>query len=156
MKKIIAGCMLLTLVAFHTATAGDIGVFASYSDHEDGDAVWGGGVLYLPASLPLEFRGTFYERSDTGQLQASPLDIGLAFGLTRYESVKFSLMGGGSYYLVDAKGSSPDDEFGWYFGGRAEFSLEENYALFGEVLYRGADLDDADFSGVTFNLGILF
>lgn len=156
MKKIIAGCILLTLVIVQTATAWDIGSFVSLSDHNDGDAVWGAGVLFLPESLPMEFRGTFYERSNVGKLQASPLDVGLAFGLTRFENVKFSAVGGGSYYLVDAKGYSPDNEFGWYIGGRAEFSVHQNYSLFGEALYRDAELDDADFSGFTFNLGILF
>jgi hypothetical protein len=156
MKKIIVGCMLLTLAVVQTATALDVGVFASRWDHKDGDAVWGGGVLFLPASLPMEFRGTFYERSDTGQLQASPLDVGFAFGLTRFESVNISAVVGGSYYLVDAKGYSPDNEFGWYAGGRIEFSVHQDYAVFGEALYRGADLDNADFSGVAFNLGILF
>ena len=156
MKKLIVGCMLLTLAVVQTTTALDIGPFASYWSHKDGDAVMGGGVLLLPASLPLEIRGTFYERSDTGKLMASPLDVGLTFGLTRYEKVKLSLAFGGSYYWVDAKRSSPDNEFGWYAGGRFEVSTNEDIAVFGEVLYRGADLDDADFSGVTFNLGILF
>ena len=156
MKKLIVGCMLLTLAVAQTATAMDIGPFASYWSHKDGDAVMGGGVLLLPASLPLEIRGTFYERSDTGSLQASPLDIGLTFGLTRHERINFSLAFGGSYYWVDAKGSSPDNEFGWYAGGRFEVSTNADMAVFGEVLYRWADLDDANFSGTTFNLGILF
>jgi hypothetical protein len=156
MKKLIVGCMLLTLAVVQTATALDIGPFASYWNHKDGDAVMGGGVLLLPATLPIEIRGTFYERSDRGQLQVSPLDVGLALNLTRYESVKLSLIGGGSYYWVDGKGYSPDNEFGWYAGGRVEVSTNQDIAVFGEALYRGAKLDYADFSGVTFNLGILF
>lgn len=156
MKKLIVGCMLLTLAVVQSASALDIGPFASYWSHEDGDGVWGGGILLLPASLPMEIRGTFYERSDTGELQASPLDVGLAFGLTRFEAAQVSAVGGASYYWVDANGYSPDNEFGWYIGGRLEFSGHENYAVFGEVLYRGADLDHADFSGATFNLGMLF
>ena len=155
MKKLIVGCMVITLVV-QTAAAFDIGVFASRWHHKDGDAVWGAGVLLLPESLPLELRGTFYERSDTGELQASPLDIGFAFGLTRFERVKASAVGGGSYYFVDAKGSSPDNEFGWYAGGRVEFDAHRNFGVFGEALYRGARLDDADFSGASLNLGILF
>jgi hypothetical protein len=156
MKKIIAGCIMLALAVGQTVTAMDIGAFVSHWSHEDGDAVWGAGVLLLPASLPMEIRGTFYERSDTGKLQASPVDIGLALGLTRYESVSFSAVGGGSYYWIDAKGYSPDNEIGWYIGGRVEFGTNQDYAVFGEVLYRGASFDHADFSGATFNLGILF
>ncbi len=156
MKKPIVGCMLLALAVVHTATALDIGPFASYWNHKDGDAVWGAGVLLLPASLPLEMRGTFYERSDTGTVQASPLDVGLALGLTRFEKVKLSAVGGGSYYWVDAKGSSLDNEFGWYIGGRMEVAVQQSYVVFGEALYRGVKLDHVDFSGVTFNLGFMF
>ncbi len=156
MKKILASCVLLSLVVVQTATALDVGPFASRWHHKDGDAVWGGGVLLLPATLPIEFRGTFYERSDTGTLQASPFDFGLAFGLTRFESFKIFASGGGSYYLVDAKRSSPDNKFGWYAGGRVEVPTQQNFAVFGEALYRGVKLDDADFSGFSFQLGILF
>ncbi len=156
MKKIIAGCMLLTLVAVQAATALDIGVFGSYWDHKDGNGVWGAGVLLLPASLPIEFRGTFYERSNIESLQISPVDVGLALGLTRLEKVKLSGAVGGSYYFVDAKSSSPDNDFGWYAGGRIEVPVQQNYVVFGEVLYRGIKLDYIDFSGVTFNLGLLF
>ena len=156
MKKIIAGCMLLTLVVVQSAAALDVGVFASRWHHKDGDAVWGAGVLLLPASLPMEIRGTFYERSDTGKLLASPLDIGFAFGLTRLETVKISAAGGGSYYFVDAKSYTPDNEFGWYAGGRVEVAAHSRFGVFGEALYRGARLDDANFSGVSLNLGILF
>lgn len=156
MKKLIVGCMLLTLAVVQTATAMDIGVFASRWDQKDGSGVWGAGVLLLPASLPMEIRGTFYERSDTGKLQASPLDVGLALGLTRFEKIKLSGVVGGSYYFVDAKGYSTDNEFGWYAGGRIEVSTMNDFAVFGEALYRGAKFDDVDFSGVTFNLGVLF
>lgn len=156
MKKTIAYCMLLTLVAVQAATALDIGPFGSISDHKDGDAVLGAGLLFLPESLPMEFRGTFYERSDRGSLRACPVDVGMAFGLTRFESIDLVGVFGGSYYFVDANGYSTDNEFGWYAGGRLEFDANEDIALFGEVLYRGADLDDADFSGFTFNVGVLF
>ena len=148
--------MLLMLTVVQTATALDIGLFASRWSHKDGDAVWGGGVLLLPASLPMEIRGTFYERSDTGRLQASPIDVGFSFGLTRLEKAKISVMGGGSYYWVDSSGYSPDNEFGWYAGARIEVYTHEDFAVFGEALYRGAKLDHADFSGAAFNLGILF
>ena len=156
MKKVIVSCVLLTLAVVQTASALDVGVFASRWSHKDGDATWGGGLLLLPASLPIEMRGTFYERSDTGQIQVSPVDLGFAFSLTRFDSLRLSLVGGVSYFWVDAKGSSPDNEFGWYGGGRMEFDVQTGLAVFGEALYRGADLDDADFSGATFNIGILF
>ncbi len=156
MKKFIVGCMLLALAFVQTAPALDIGVFASHWSHQDGGSVWGAGVLLLPDSLPMEIRGSFYESSDTGTLQASPLDVGFAFGMTRFDNLKLSLVGGASYYWVDADDYSPDDEFGWYAGGRIEYTVQDNFDVFGEVLYRGVDIDFADFSGITFNLGMLF
>ena len=155
MKKLIVTCMLVTLAVVQTATAWDVGVFASHWSNKDRGDVWGGGVLLLPTALPMELRATFYERSDTG-LRASPLDAGLTYGLTWSDSITLAVAGGASYYWVDGKGYSPDNEFGWYAGGRIAYSDRQRVAIFGEALYRGAKLDDADLSGVTFNLGILF
>ncbi len=156
MKKIMIGFVLLTLVSAQVAGAWNVGVFGSRWDHKDGDAVWGGGVLVLPESLPLEFRATLYEHSSRGRLQANPLDFGLALGLTRMDKVSVTAIGGGTHYWVDAKHSSPDNKFGWYVGGRVEVTTPHNFSGFGELMYRGAKLDDADFSGPTLNLGILF
>ncbi len=156
MKKLMMGCVLLALACVPVASALDIGVFASHWDHKDGDGVWGGGVLFLMESLPLELRATLYESTSAAKIQANPLDFGLAFGLTRLETVKISAIGGGSYYWVDAKHSSPDNEFGWYVGGRVEVTAPRNYTVFGELMYRGAKLDHIDFSGTTINIGLLF
>lgn len=156
MRKFMLGLVLLAFAAAQVASALDIGVFGSHWDRKDGDAVWGGGVLLVTESLPLEFRATLYESSTAAKIQANPIDLGLAFGLTRLEKVKITAIGGGSYYWVDARRSSPDNEFGWYVGGRLEVTAPSNFSGFGELMYRGAKLDVADFSGVTVNIGILF
>ncbi len=156
MRKLMLGCVMLVLASVQVAGAWNIGVFGSYWDQKDGDSVWGGGVLLLPESLPLEFRATLYERSTPAKVQANPLDIGLAFGLTRLDKVKASLIGGASYYWVDAKHASLDNEFGWYIGGRLEVTASRDYSVFGELIYRGVKLDNPDFSGTTLNIGVLF
>jgi len=105
---------------------------------------------------PCSVSGTYYESATPAKITAHPLDFGLAIGLTRLDTVNITAIGGGTYFWVDAKGSSPDNEFGWYIGGRVEVSAPRDYTVFGELIYRGADLDVADFSGVTINIGLLF
>ncbi len=156
MKKLMMGFVVLMVASVQVASAIDIGAFGSHWNHKDGDSVWGGGVLLLVESLPIEVRATYYDSATGAKIEAHPIDVGLAFGLTRLESVNITAIGGASYYLVDADNSSPDNEFGWYIGARLEFTASSNYKVFGELMYRGADLDIADFSGATVNVGLLF
>lgn len=158
MKRYIAILLGLLVMSATTAQALDVGVLGSYWNQKDGDEALGFGVLLLPATLPLEFRGTFYERSSAQNLRASPLDFGLAIALTRAREVRATAVAGGSYYFLDARGSTSDNEFGWYAGGRLELPVPGGTSVFGEVLYRGADIDtpNVNLSGVTFNIGLLF
>jgi len=156
MKRLILGCVLSVIASLQVASAIDIGAFGSYWDHKDGDAVWGGGLLLVAESMPIEVRATYYESVTGANIEAHPIDVGLAFGLTRLESVAITAIGGGTYYFVDAGNASPDNEFGWYAGARLELTAPSNYKMFGEVMYRGADLDVGDFSGATLNIGLLF
>jgi len=156
MRKLVLGFVVLALASAQAASAWEIGVFGSGWDRKDGDAVWGGGVLLLTESLPLEFRATIYERSTAAKIQANPLDFGLALGLTRLDTVKVTAIGGGSYYWVDAKHGSSDNKFGWYAGGRLEVDTPHNVSAFGELMYRGVKPGGADFRGATVNIGIIF
>ncbi len=163
MKNLIVGCLALVVVGatVPAARAWDVGIFGSYWDQKDGDSAWGAGILFLPEMLPLEFRGTWYERSSEGKVQANPLDAGLALRLTRGETVSVTAVAGGSYYLLDMKGASPDNEFGWYAGGRVEVRPTRDsraFSLFGEVLYRGVNLDEPrlKLNGVAMQIGVLF
>ncbi len=156
MRKMMLGCVLLVLASAQAASALDIGVFGSRWSHKEGEAVWGGGVLLLAESLPLELRATYYESATPAKIEAHPLDFGLAIGLTRLDTVNVTAIGGGTYYWINAKHSSPDNEFGWYAGGRVEVTAPRDYTVFGELIYRGANLDVADFRGLTINIGLLF
>lgn len=158
MKTHLAVCSALLIMGASAVQAIDIGVLGSYWNQRDGDEALGVGVLLLPVTLPIEFRGTFYERSSAGNLRASPVDFGLALRLNRAQALRLSGVGGGSYYFLDADGSTSDNEFGWYAGGRVELSVQGGTSVFGEVLYRGADLDKprVDLSGVAINIGLLF
>jgi len=159
MKKQMIILLTTVTMCVSTVNAMSIGLFGSLWNQRDDDDAWGAGVLLLPSTLPLEFRGTYYERSSDHKVRAIPLDFGLNLVLTRFQSAIVTAVGGGSYYILDRSDASADNEFGWYAGGRLEFPLQRSSnALFGEVLYRGADFDDPNlnFSGVTFNVGFIF
>ncbi len=163
MKKLFVGCLALVLMGalVPVARAWDIGVFGSYWDQKDSGSAWGAGVLFLPEMLPLEFRGTWYERSSAAKVRAIPLDAGLGLRLTRGEKVSVTAVGGVSYYLLDIKGASPDNEFGWYAGGRVEVTPARDsraFSMFGEVLYRGVNMDEPrlKLNGLAMQIGVLF
>ncbi len=158
MNKYLVVLLGLLIAGVPSARGLDVGVLGSYWNQRDGDEALGVGVLLLPVTLPIEFRGTFHERSAARNLRASPLDFGLALRLNRANALRLSGVGGGSYYFLDADGSTSDNEFGWYAGGRVELSVQGGTSVFGEVLYRGADLDKprVDLSGVAINIGLLF
>lgn len=158
-KRIIA-CALLMTTAVSISNAG-LGVFGSYWNQKDGDNVLGGGVSYQPVLLPVEIRGTFYERTSApgaGSFRTIPIDLGLTFALTRDTPIHASVIGGGSYYFLEPSDGSLDNKFGWYAGGRLEMQVQPGTALFGELMYRGADFSNVqgDFSGIAFNVGLLF
>ncbi|HMP90574.1 MAG TPA: hypothetical protein PJ991_10255 [Kiritimatiellia bacterium] len=158
MKKHMLAVGLTFALLCASVQAGQIGAFGSYWNQRDGDEAMGGGISYLFATLPLELRGTYYERSSARNVRASPIDFGLNLILTRGKGVNATALAGASYYFVDVPNGSVDNEFGWYLGGRMEMAVQGGTVLFGELLYRGADLDDANvnLSGIAINIGILF
>lgn len=159
MKKQLIILIIAMAMCTSALNAMSPGLFGSLWNQRDDDDALGAGVLLLPSTLPLEFRATYYERSSDHKLRAIPLDFGLNFVLTRIDTVVVTAVGGGTYYILDRKNASEDNEFGWYAGGRLELPLHRTgNALFGELLYRGADFDNPNlnFSGVTINLGFIF
>lgn len=156
-RKMIAALVALVM-SVSVVHAMDIGLFGSYWEPKDDDGLWGGGVLFLPSSIPLEVRGTYYESSSTHELEAIPVDVGLSFQFTQFEKVNVFAVGGGSYYILDHSDRDIDNEFGWYAGGRLELKGPKGNAIILEAFYRGIEIDDPDldFSGWAFNAGISF
>jgi len=159
MKSMVIIALAAVSVCIPMTNAMDIGVFGSYWDPKDDDEVWGGGVLLLPGSLPIEIRGTYYEKSSTHELESIPVDVGLNFQFTRNDKLNVTAVGGASYYFLDISDRDLDNEFGWYAGARISLNGPRGNALFGEAIYRGADFDEdvkLDFSGWAFNVGFIF
>ena len=160
MKRILAMVMLLGALFVARAEAVDLGVFGAYWSQKDADEVFGAGATLAFDDLPIEVRGTWFDQSSGthyGDLTVIPVDAGLVIHLIN-EEVRLAVIGGGSYFIFDADGDVPDNEWGWYAGGRLEVPLSGGADLFGDVMYRGAELNDSDIdlSGISVDVGFLF
>jgi hypothetical protein len=158
MKKIWASVAAAMVMGATTAWAGNLGAFGSFWNQKDGDNVAGGGVVFKVARL-VEVHGAYYEDSTVpglGDLQAVPIDGGLSFDFANLDKINLVAGGGATYYLLDSDDVEVDDDWGWYALGRLELKGKRTAALFGEVLYRWAELDNVDLGGMTFNVGVLF
>ena len=151
------------------ASAIDLYGFGSYWDKKYIDGDWGGGIgLSLPLfteHLRLDGRAYYFGDSDVGSGNGSlgfiPFDLGLQVHILPSGSVDPYVLGGVSYLYVDnSNGLDTDSEFSGYVGGGLDVDLGSSLVkLFGEVLYRFAEVDGfrdnkIDVSGFTGNIGI--
>lgn len=185
--RLIAAVALLAIPC-GAANAADFALFGAIMDTDDFDSSVGLGIkVDFPlggAGWGLEFRGAYYPElgsnlnefiedadvdADAFELSATPLDIGITYGLGEMEN--FFVGAGLSYAFIDAdREVAFDDEGGWYLVVGFEGGQEEGgIGFFGEVLYRGMELtyegtfDDLEayeiegkLDGWTVNLGVVW
>lgn len=162
-------CLIaVLLLPAQTLYALDLFANGSYWEKDDADGTWGIG---LGAALPLfsehlRLDGRFYlfESTDAGEddLDLIPLDFGLQIHILPDKELDPYILGGISYIYADADRSDVDSEFGGYLGAGLDFQLTSNLKLFGELLYRSAEVtsefgkfdEDIDISGFTANTGL--
>ncbi len=170
MKKIkIFSLSLVLLISLSgsSAFAIDLYGFGSYWDQKDSDGVWGGGLgLSLPLfteHLRLDGRAYGFENNDIGRdgdLTLTPFDLGLQVHILPSASVDPYLLGGVSYIYVDSDRFDIDSKVSGYVGLGLDVNLGiPLIKLFGEAIYRAAELDrkigeDIDASGFTGNVGL--
>ena len=182
MRKALTMASLLALLAF-PAWAGGIGIMYSAWDTDDVDNDHGVGLklkLDLGSALDLEVRGAwldsleFTTQGDVFKLEATPIDVGLAYGFRSDRKVRPFVGAGPSFVLLNGKVHSDsairvDDEMGFYAVAGFDFSIGKRGACFAEVLYRDVsaeftsdgllnrDFDDfgASVAGVGLNLGLM-
>ncbi len=160
-----------TLMLFSTSAFGiDLGINASYWDTKDSDAAWGMGakvgIPFFIDRMQIEARAYRFNQDEValfGDVDITPIDLGLIFYLTMDETVNPYLIGGVSYNFVDTSEIGLDSDFGYYLGAGLELPLGEGFALTGEALFRTAEFDaksniDDSFetSGMTINTGLKF
>lgn len=168
---VLAGCLsLLRVFAPNDSYGLDLYAVGSYWQVEDGDGVAGVGVgASLPLiieALRLDGRAYFFENSDYGrdeELELLPIDLGLQVHLRPGETIDPYLLGGVSWIQADADRYDIDPAFGTYVGAGLEYGLNETFRLFGEAVYRMAELDsdsrfgsrdEIEVSGMTGNAGL--
>jgi len=170
MKKItiLSLCLLLLVVLVSSrAFAIDLYGFGSYWDQDDTDGTWGGGIgLSLPLfteHLRLDGRAYLFEDNKIGHdgdLSITPFDLGLQVHILPSATVDPYILGGVSYIYVDSDRFEVDSTVSGYLGLGLDVDLGIPLVkLFGEALYRAADLDrnfgeNIDASGFTGNVGI--
>ncbi len=168
-KAVIFGFLISIVFCGSHASAIDLYGFGSYWDKKDIDGDWGGGIgLSLPLfteHLRLDGRAYFFDDSDVGRgngdMQLIPFDLGLQAHILPSGPVDPYVLGGVSYLYVDnSNRSGTDSEFSGYVGVGLDVELGTSiFKLFGEALYRFAEVDGArddkiDVSGFTGNIGV--
>ncbi len=158
--RIALGLVILILVP--GLAAADFSIFGSYIGSESFDSNYGGGVRFsLGNRIQFQATGTYYDTfersSPTVMVEALPIDVGVRFNLG--QGPLYSGFGV-SYYLLDSKIGSLDDEYGYYL----TFGFQLKNGLFVETLWRDVDgtidgtdatrgFTPVDLEGWTVNLG---
>ena len=167
-NKTVFLCLLfLVVLGSSKAFAIDLYGFGSYWNQDDTGGTWGGGIgLSLPLfteRLRLDGRVYLFENSDIGDdgdLSVTPFDLGLQIHILPSATVDPYILGGISYIYVDSDRFEVDSTVSGYLGLGLDVNLGIPLVkLFGEAIYRAAELDrkfgeDIDTSGFTGNVGL--
>ena len=145
----------------------DLYAMGSYWEVEDAEGVWGAGagisIPLLVDYLKLDARAYAFEDSNYNRdnLELIPVDLGVQIHMFPSATLNPYLLGGASYIAADTDRVDIDSDFGAYAGAGLNFALSENFKLFGEAVFRFAELstdtiseEDVDLGGITANAGI--
>lgn len=154
MKKVL---LVIGLVALLTgpAWAGGLGPMISYWSTEDLDDDTGFGAKFevdVNDNWDVELRGSQLEGYELRrgelffELEAFPVDLGLAYNFNPGGTANGYLGFGGTYVLLDADTLRGDqvvsarmkDEFGFYVVAGLEVAMTSKLSLFAEGMYREA------------------
>ncbi len=171
LRKVSFVFFITILFCGSNVSAFDLFGYGSYWDKQDADGAWGGGIgigipLFTDYVL-LDGRGHFFSDSDTGIIYENvtmiPFDLGLQVHILPENVVDPYILGGVSYVYVDnSEEFDLDSNLGGYIGAGLDVQLGSPvFILFGEALYRFAELDgildeSIDVGGFTGNVGIKF
>ncbi len=176
MKRFAIVLGLAALLASPAWAGGLGGMFAHWSTDEAGDETGPGVKLELDFNNPwdLEVRWSLFEElervvgAQVFPIQATPVDVGLAYNFSRAAKANPYLGAGLSYVLLDSDLGEMPDELGYYGVLGVELEVHPKLAVFLEALYRqvdarieGNDLQsfvkvDVDLTGPGANFGLLY
>lgn len=173
MKRVLIVVGLLVLLAAPSGASG-LGIMATYWDTSDaGDNEGVGFRLSLDATkrVAWQARLSLFEELMTknspvaGDLEAYPIDLGVAFSLRRHGTATPFVGGGVTYVSMTNKRGQMDDELGYYAVGGFEIPMGKNWELWAEGIWRsvnaqleGNGVDEfvqerIDLDGVGLNVG---
>ena len=150
-RKLLLGLFVAIILSVAPQAQATIGPFVSWQNADDLDNGYGLGVA-LPRSLTpiirIDPRVTWYSYSGGDyDLNAFPIDLiaeidlGLFYGGV-----------GGSYTIYDHNISN---RWGYSFVAGAKLQLG-GLGIFGELMWRGSEKDEANVDGFGLNVGVLF
>lgn len=153
---------LVLLVASPALAGGEADLYGTYVSFDQAEESFGAGVRVgwvLSGGLSADFAVTFLENGEltpttgyTGDLQVTPLELGLKYALPN----GFYVGGGVSYLLFETDNFDIDEETGYY--GRIGYQRvgPSGWGWFVEGIYRDFDADVGvvvDMSGPGFSAG---
>ncbi|MCB0317257.1 MAG: outer membrane beta-barrel protein [Bdellovibrionales bacterium] len=143
----------------------DLGVYSSYWGTEDGEDAFGLGARFafpvISDPFQFEFRISRYNdltKNNEPDIQATPLEFGLAFRPDLPLLSPYASAGLGYYFFDASQNVSIRNEWGWYLATGLEFELPLGFGIFAELNYRHVEseirgdlsnFDGLDFTNIT-------
>jgi len=162
MKKLLVLTAVL-LLSVAPAMAGNylkgtVGYFSPTESKIDGAITLNvaGGInlkeqLAAPVSVEL---GIGYTAPESGDLTIIPITLTGLYELPlNLSNTAFNVGAGLGLYMWDANGGPDGLDFGFHVQAGAEFALNEQLALIGEVKWAKVDFDNFDGGGTSVNVG---
>lgn len=184
MKKLALVLALALLTAAPSSAAG-LGVGMAYWDTSDAGSDEGIGIraaFDAGDAVSFELRASFFDgfgqvaNNALTRLEATPVDLGLAYHFNRGAKVQPYLGGGGTFVFTNAiydggqvpvsGGPEVNDEFGFYLVAGLDIEATERFGVYGEVFSRHVKLNvtgnglgfqdfQSDFSGPAATVGVM-
>ena len=173
---LVLGCCCL--LASPAWAGGGFSIFGSYSEITENDrGIGAGGRLSLGGeSLVFDLTATWLPQASTtiireggapvsDDIGITPLEIGGRYIFSAGNDFRLYLGVGVSYFLVDLTGGQTENEFGFYGLAGFVFGANAKVQLFGELLYRQAEVQvsygdegvaDVTIGGAGVNFGVTF
>lgn len=145
---VVLGCVCA--LAAPAWAGGEFAVFGAYGETVDTNASLGLGARISVGreNVKFDLTSTWFRQSsatDGGapvadEITLTPLELGVRFLFAPGGQFRPYVGAGASYFLVTSRVGEADDELGYYVTGGMVFGAPRGIRLYGEVVYRAADV----------------
>ena len=173
---VVLGCLCaLTAPAW---AGGDVAILGAYGETAETDASLGLGARISVGSdsFRVDLTSTWFRQASvsmvpaggaafTEEITLTPLELGVRFVLAPGSELRPYVGAGASYFLVSTRLGEADDELGYYVSAGFVWGPPRGARMFGEVVYRAADVTatygsvgrlDLDVGGLGAAVGVSF